>query len=85
MNYGYEPADLAAGFAEPDDEVLIRRSAIDSTVWYCVAGNAHDLSSLTNPGRIRAVKRYAETHLSFGQPIRWVRRDPDTWEMVFVD
>lgn len=85
MKYYSEPARLSEGFAEPDDEVFVRRSAIDPMVWYCLAGNQGDLSSLLCPGRIRAVKRYAEEHLSFGEPIRWVRRDPDTWEMVFVD
>lgn len=86
VKYYSEPARrLSEGFADPEDEVLIHRSAIDSTVWYCVSGQQGDISILTCPGRIRAVKRYVEACLSFGEPIRWVRRDPNTWEMVFVD
>jgi len=74
--------------ASPQDwepEVTVCRSRLDPTVWYCVAGTVGDISSLECPGRLRAVKRYAEENCSFDEEVRWVRRDRDTWVMEFVD
>lgn len=65
---------------------MVRRSKIDADVWYCTAVDmAADLTSLEAPGRIRAVKRYAEGEFSEGRKVRWRRLDPDTWVMDFCD
>lgn len=70
---------------EPDSVVFVRRSHLDPTVWYCVAANmSADISSLMCPGRLRAVKRYAEARFGDEEPFRWVRRDVDTWAMEFI-
>lgn len=69
----------------PEEVVMVRRSQLDPTVWFCVASNVNaDISSLLYPGRLRAVKRYAEQRFSDDEAIRWVRRDIDTWVMEFV-
>lgn len=61
------------------------RSTLDSEVWVCVPTEiTSDISSLLSPGRIRAVKRFAEREFSEGEPILWVRLDEDTWEMRFA-
>lgn len=69
----------------PEEVVMVRRSDLDPNVWYCVAANMNgDISSLLSPGRLRAVKRYAEQRFSDGEEFRWVRQNIDTWVMEFV-
>ncbi|WP_193606152.1 hypothetical protein [Mycobacteroides abscessus] len=69
----------------PDEMVMVRRSYLDPDIWYCVAPGMHtDISSLFSPGRIRAVKRYAEETFGGDDSFRWVRKDVDTWVMEFV-
>lgn len=67
--------DLRGGDGErgpfPDEDVLVRRSGIDLDVWVCVATEVGggDMSSLLSPGRVRAVKRFAEREFANGYPM----------------
>lgn len=71
----------------PDPDILVMRSRLDPDVWVCVPSKfvGATTADLLCPGRLRAVKRFAEDRFGDGEPVRWERRDPDTWEMVFVD
>ncbi len=70
---------------EPAETVMVRRSYLDPHVWYCVGANiSADISSLICPGRLRAVKHYAEQRFGDEEEFRWVRQDRDTWVMEFV-
>lgn len=80
----------AVNYDLPDDldcEILVCRSHLDREVWVCVPSNYPGASSadLLSPGRIRAVKRNAESRFNDGEPAHWVRRDPDTWVMQQLD
>lgn len=71
-------ADLREG--EPN--VLVCRSGIDPEVWYCWPGGlARDQADWGNPGRLRAVQRYAVRQYASGKPARWERVSEDEWRM----
>lgn len=69
--------------ADLDAVILVCRSHLDPDVWVCVPTNmvATDHASLLSPGRLRAVKRHAEACYGNDEPVRWTRRDHDTWVM----
>lgn len=67
--------------------VRVCRSDLDRDVWYTYASASDgfeaglDLIDFTNPGRLRAVQRYAAQRYTDTKQARWKRIDADTYEM----